>query len=96
MAAIDEDRERYFRAAHAMQSGVAADQAMGSDDGSPKHLRTGVNSALTNQAGLVNLLIAKGVFTEEEYVKAIADEMEAEVKRYEDRLSEGRGNIHLS
>jgi hypothetical protein len=34
---------RYLDACHAVQSGVAFDQARGSDDGSPKHLRTGVN-----------------------------------------------------
>jgi hypothetical protein len=35
----------------------------------------------------VTLLIAKGVFTREEYLKAIADAMEGEVKRYEDHLA---------
>jgi hypothetical protein len=39
-------------------------------------------------SALAKLLMAKGVITEEEYAKAIADEMEAEKARYEKRLSE--------
>ncbi len=78
------DAERYKKACHAMQTGVAftkdkADQA-------PKHLRVGVNVALRDQSSLVGLLIAKGVFTREEYMKAIADGMEEEAAGYEDQI----------
>lgn len=59
--------------------------------GTPKHLRVGVNAAMVGHGGLVVLLIAKGVFTEEEYLKAIADKMEAEQATYEERLSEAAG-----
>jgi hypothetical protein len=85
------DLERYEAAAHAMQTGVAYEMNQGSKDTEPKHLRVGVNSALVDCAALADLLIAKGLFTQGEYVKAIADEMEAEVKRYEDRLSKTMG-----
>jgi hypothetical protein len=51
----------------------------------------GVNAAMTDQAGLVKLLIAKGVFTEDEYVDAIAASMEVEQQRYEKRLSDYYG-----
>jgi len=93
---IEELRARYLRAAHAMQAGVAMDQGRGSDDGTPKHLRVGINSALVDAAGLVRLLVAKGVFTEEEYVLAVTEEMEREQERYETRLSQEMGaTIHL-
>jgi hypothetical protein len=54
-----------------------------SDAHTPKHLRVGVNSAFIANAALTRLLIEKGVFTMEEYVRAQADEMEREVQRYE-------------
>ena len=85
------DADRYVAAAHAMQSGVAAEHARGSRDGEPKHLRVGVNSALVNDRALAELLIAKGVFTEDEYVAAVADAMEAEAAAYEARLTEQLG-----
>ena len=80
-----DDRERYNKACHAMQTGVAYEHANGSDDGSPKHLRVGVNTAQVSTAALAALLIGKGIITIEEYVEVNATEMEAEVKRYQDR-----------
>lgn len=84
--------ERYERAMHAIRSGVATEHGRGSNDGSPKHLRMGVNSALINDAALVRLLIAKGLITEEEYSEAVVEEAEREVKRYEDRLTAALGS----
>ena len=84
--------QRYVSAARRMQSGVAAELGQEGDDSNRhKHLRVGVNTAHSDQAGLVKLLIAKGVITEAEYGEAIADEMEAEVGRYEALLSEKLG-----
>lgn len=74
-----------------MQTGVAVDQARGSQDGTPKHLRTGINAAMADLAGLATLLIEKGVFTREEYTKAIADSMEREKQRYEEHLAASYG-----
>ena len=92
-------QDRYNRAAHAMQSGVRWEHAEGSTDGNPKHLRVGVNSAHIATAALAGLLINRGLFTLEEYIEAQADEMEAEVKRYEDRinakLGPGSTRVHL-
>lgn len=85
------DNARYLAACHAMQSGVAAEMEIGSEDTSPKHLRVGVNSALCDQAALVRLLVEKGIVTEEEYAAAVTAEMEREVARYEERLSEHHG-----
>lgn len=65
-----------------MQSAVA--YAMNSDpkETEPKHLRTGINAAMVEHGALVGLLIEKGVITIEEYYKALADKMEAEVESY--------------
>jgi hypothetical protein len=84
---INVHRERWHKAAHAMQTGVAYEMAAGKNDATtPKHLRVGINAAMVDHAGLVRLLIAKGVFTEAEYTATIADEMEAEVERYQNRI----------
>ena len=80
--------DRYVAAAHAMQSGVAAEMGVNPAPTEPKHLRVGVNSALVDNAALATLLIEKGVITREEYVEAVTAEMEAEAKRYEEHLTE--------
>lgn len=89
---IEEDTNRYTRAAHAMQSGVRFkmtqegvpdDEDMWPGHTSPKHLRVGINAAMSDQGALVRLLISKGLFTQEEYTKAIADAMQDEVRSYE-------------
>jgi hypothetical protein len=83
------DAERYEAACHAMQTGVKMEMELGMNNAhEPKHLRVGVNSALVDNSSLVQLLIAKGVITSDEFVRALADGMEAEVQRYEQRLSE--------
>lgn len=89
------DRERYQRAAHAMQSGVAFEMNHDPKPTSPKHLRVGVNSAMVDSAAIAGLLIEKGVFTLEEYEKAIANQMEAEAESYERRAIERTGNPGL-
>lgn len=78
-------------AVHAIQSGVKLDMELGGRDTEPKHLRVGVNVAMSDHAGLARLLIEKGIITHDEYVTAITDEINREVKRYEDRLSKKAG-----
>lgn len=86
------DSERYHRAAHAMQSGVAIQISAGvSDETEPKHLRVGVNSALSDVGAIAGLLIAKGVFTLEEYTKAVADKMEQEEESYRNKIAKRMG-----
>lgn len=89
MRSIEENKRRYLAAGHAIQSGVAMEHSMGSDDGSPKHLRVGINLRATDAGGLAKLLVDKGVITDEEYLEAIVDAAEAEQKAYEDRLGPG-------
>ena len=85
------DKERYMTAAHAMQSGVAMEMELGGGETDPKHLRVGINAAMSDQAGLVRLLIARGFITEREYVAAIADKMQEEADSYAKKLSDQLG-----
>lgn len=94
-------QQRYVAAMHAVQSGVKADmetdpsqQSQGAT--TPKHLRVGINGALADAGSLAALLIAKGVFTEAEYLEAVADGAEREQQRYEQLLTDRFGYpVHL-
>jgi len=90
-------QERYLRAAHAVQTGVLMileKETPGIPENfvraasGPKHLRTGLEMRAADHAGLVKLLLAKGVFTELEYTEAMADAAEEEKVRYEQRVTE--------
>ena len=88
-------RERYERAAHAMQSATAfrITRELEKDFGSElsprqrdalhrqlKDVRVGLNSAMSSAGALSKLVIDKGVFSEAEYLDYIADFMEAEAE----------------
>lgn len=93
---MNDDRDRYLAAVHAMQSGVAAKMRYDPTETTPKHLRVGVNAAMCDHTALAKLLMSKGVITEEEYVAAITNEMQVEKARYEAWLSELMGRqVHL-
>lgn len=87
----EEHHQRYLAAAHAMQSGVAAKMHVDPSETTPKHLRVGVNSAMSEHAALAKLLMDKGIITEDEYVQAQADQMEREKALYERFLSDHYG-----
>lgn len=78
---------RYAELLHAMQTGIAFLLEQDSSPASPKHVRLGINSAKVEHGALVSLLLAKGVFTAEEYLDAILAQMEKEVAMYEAELS---------
>lgn len=84
-------QERYKAAAHAMQTGVAYTMEFAPAATTPKHLRVGVNSAMVDSSALAQLLIQKGVITEEEYYSALADAMEREKALYERELANHYG-----
>src|SRR3990167_3256929 len=84
-------QERYQTAVHAMQAGVALWMGIDPAETTPKHLRVGVNSALLDSAALAKLLLAKGVFTDEEYALALVEMVEAEVEHYRSRLEKSYG-----
>jgi hypothetical protein len=85
----------YTRLAHAVQSGVAFDHGAGSQDGTPKHLRTGLNCVMADLGSVVKLLLDKGVITKDEYFAAILDGLRREIQRYEQRLTP-RGGIKIT
>jgi hypothetical protein len=87
----EEAANRYHKAAHAVQAGVAMKMNYDSRDTEPKHLRMGVNARAVDQGALVTLLISKGLFTDLEYTEALADAMEKEQASYELELSEHIG-----
>lgn len=87
----------YAQLAHAMQSGVAMMMQLEPDHVAPKHLRVGVNSSFSSQAGMAKLLMAKGVFTQEEYEVAVTEAMREEVESYKTLLSAAYGvEVHLA
>lgn len=86
MTEVEKLKDRYVALVHAMQSGVAMLMHHEPGETEPKHLRVGVNSALCDSGALAELLLAKGVFTEEEYLKAICTTLERDVKSYESKL----------
>jgi len=94
----EEKRRRYRSLAHAIQTGIAWDLAIHNPNvedinADPnlrehKHLRTGIDITKAENGALVRLLIAKGIFTMDEYEDAIIDGLEREVALYETRISE--------
>jgi hypothetical protein len=93
---IEEDRERYIAACHAMQTGVAY-QMQVTNECDPKHIRVGVNSAMVNDRAMTELLIEKGIITEEEYFAKIAVCMELEVADYQERVKKQfGGNVNIT
>lgn len=91
---------------HAMQTGIKMEQAVGNDQAfysnNPvlsdiiKHLRVGLNCAMVEHATITQLLVKKGVVTEEEYFDQAIKDLQGEVKRAEQRLSDYYGRIiHL-
>lgn len=78
-----EDRQRYHAAMHAVQTGVAHQMNDPSTkETEPKHLRVGINAAMVTDLAVARLLLAKGVFTLDEYEAALADAAEAEAADY--------------
>jgi len=76
------------RLLHAIQTGVKARIEYGlSNDSDPKHLRVGINNALIAQGALTDLLVKKGLITEEEFAQTYVEFLKKEVESYELLLS---------
>lgn len=86
------DEERYNRAVHCIQAGS---KMVAAKLGEHPQSRTGINCAMRDHASLVELMVAKGVITQAEYTKALADGAETEVRRLEAELSAGGPKITL-
>lgn len=89
-----EKAQKYNELAHAMQSGI--EYGKNEFEREHKHLRVGINTAHSDHAALVSILIKKGIITQDEYMDALNEFMEKEVQRYEKELSEQyKANIRL-
>lgn len=84
---IQELIDQYFKAVHAVQSGIAAKMNIDPKDIKPKHLRTGINMAMVQDAALVALLIEKGIITHKEYYTSLLKWAQKEQRDYEEYLS---------
>ena len=82
---IEKETARYMAAAHRVQTALAA--MPDHQNMTPKHMRVGIDMSKADLGGLATLLIAKGVFTLEEYHTAIANSAEVEANAYENELS---------
>jgi hypothetical protein len=87
----NDDKRSYEQLGHAVQSGVAMEMNFNPRATDPKHLRTGLDLRAADAEGLATLLIAKGIFTRDEYAAAVTASAAREVERYEARLSERFG-----
>lgn len=87
----EDDMVRYQRASHKVQAGLAFLENTDPARFMPKHLRTGIDMSKSDQRGLANLLIDKGVFTEDEYISAMADAAEIEAADMETYIEQKLG-----
>lgn len=89
-------KKRSMELLHGMQSAI--EFGFGGSDGNRqhKHLRVGINNALISHAALVQLLIEKGVITEEEYFDKYVEALELELMGYEsEAASKGMPNVRF-
>lgn len=84
---------RYQDSMHRVQTAIATLLGISNDKRcTPKHLRVGIDMQKSDTFGLVNLLIAKGVFAGDEYLAAIAESAEIEANAYEREVQETFGS----
>lgn len=79
----------YEKHAHAVQTAIGFNPDKKALE--PKHLRVGIDMSKADMAGLVTLLIEKGVFTKDEYLAAITQSAEAEVEFQKQSLARNLG-----
>lgn len=80
---LDELKARYRELCHAMQTGVAITMGPATE---PKHLRVGINVAMSDNGALAALLIKKGIITEHELLESLVEGMAREVATYEQEI----------
>lgn len=83
--------QEYSRLAHAVQSGVAVELNNGSRIATPKYLRTGLNLVMRDLSSLCDLLIQKGLLTQEELEEAILKGVKEEIKLHEQLIEQRLG-----
>lgn len=96
MTTQDDFDLRYYALGHAIQSGIAYLMEKDKKLVDPKHLRVGINTAHVTDHAIAELLIAKGVFTEDEYRAQLLVSMEKEVRKLEAEISELNGGVKVT
>ena len=89
---LDEFQAREGALLHAIQSGVELLIQKGESLATPKHLRVGLNSAMSQHGALVKLMVQKGLLTEEEYFRTCIEMLELEVARVTARVRKVYGH----
>jgi hypothetical protein len=89
--------KRYIAAAHRIQTAIAVLMSRDPDYNAtePKHLRTGLDLSKSDMGALACLLIAKGVFSEAEYIEAITAAAEDEAASFERLVQSVLGNRNI-
>lgn len=91
---LQDSAARYMAALHGIQSGIMVILEKGgalASRCSTKHMQTGLEARASDHAALAKILIGKGLFTEEEYSTAVADQLEEEKHSLEVELGEAIG-----
>ena len=80
----------YQEATHGVQSAIKFEMERGDRNNMDhiKHLRVGLDMRASDHAALATLLIAKGAFTEAEYIEQMRLAANEELARYEDHVRE--------
>lgn len=76
----------YEQAAHGVQSAVALKEARNDPILTPKHMRVGIDLSKSDQAGLAQLLMDKGLITLEEYLEYVRLAANDELSREEEQF----------
>jgi hypothetical protein len=86
MKIVDELLKEYEKLMHVMQTAVALKMQRFPNETTPKHLRVGVNAAMVEHSALINLLIQKGIITDEEYYSEVNSMLKGEIENYRKEL----------
>lgn len=84
----------YEQAAHGVQSAIKyemEERGWRGNENEWKHLRAGIDMRAAEAAGLVQLLIQKGILTEDEYLEAMRLSANEELARYIEYLRKTYG-----
>lgn len=86
----------YEEALHGVQSAIRYRMENGGRSHEPKHMRVGIDMGKADMCGLATLLIAKGVFTPEEYVEHLRIAANQELHMHEEEIRALTGNPAIS
>ncbi len=85
--------EAQYRLGHAMQSGVAMKMNYDPQETQPKHLRVGVNMAMSQIGAIQKILIDKGIISESDMFDVMTQFLQMEVDSYKENLKQHFGRV---